>query len=389
MEGPGLDHELLDQLAGVLEIDAGLRVLLDALPDVIVVVDENGLIVLASQPILRLAGYQPTELVGEPIEILVPVARREGHVRVRGGFEADARSRPMGSQQDIMLRHRDGSEIAVDISLSPIRSAGRQFVVAAVRGASQRRAAEQAVRRALEHEQEAAARLREVAEIKNAFIRAISHELRTPLTVVRGLAETLEDRASQLSPTQIELLATRLARNAQRLDGLLGDLLDIDRLTRGTIVADRQVIDLANLCREVIARSATGGRRVVAELPERLPAAVDPAQVERILENLLTNAVKYSPPDTPIIVRAGLDAGSGGLLLTVDDEGSGVPAHLQEAIFEPFFRVDDASPAPGTGVGLSLVAEFARLHGGRAWVEDRAGGGSSFRVLLPAGTRVD
>jgi PAS domain S-box-containing protein len=383
MPPPAAESELLDQLAGVLELDAGLRVLLDALPDAIVVVDDEGRIVFAGQPIQDLAGYPPSELLGRPVEFLVPPELRESHVRTRLEFARAPTSRPMGAHQDIVLRHRDGTEVAVDISLSPIEAGGRRFVVAAVRGAGERRAAEQAVRRALHHEQEAAARLRNADEVKNSFLRAISHELRTPLTVVTGIAETLAARAGLLSAAKIGMLSRRLARNAERLDTLLADLLDVDRLSRGTLMANRQRTDVADLARRVVARTSEGNRPLVAAVPAHLYAEVDPALVERILENLLSNAVKYSAAGSPVTVRSILDLDAGGLLLVVDDEGEGVPEDIRESIFEPFFRGDDSSPAPGTGVGLSLVAEFAQLHGGRAWVEDREGGGASFRVLLP------
>jgi PAS domain S-box-containing protein len=383
MTTPAVERGPRDQFTGALEADPVIRALLDAVPDTVVVVDETGRILFAAEGIRELSGYRPEELTGLPIELLVPPRHRAAHASLRERFEQGPDTRPMGAQQDTTLRHRDGGEVAVDISLSPLDGRGRRFVVAAIRAADERRAAEQAIYRALRHEQEAAARLREAAEMKNAFIRAISHELRTPLTVVQGLAETLEARAGDFSTRQIELLAARLARNAERLDGLLADLLDVDRLTRGTVVAERQLVDVAAVARRVVERSARGDRPVALEVPDSLPAEVDPAQVERILDHLLHNAIKYSPPGTPVTVRATLDVEAGGLLLVVEDEGAGVPEALREAIFEAFYRVDDSSPAPGTGVGLSLVAEFARLHGGRAWVEDREGPGCSFKVLLP------
>jgi two-component system, OmpR family, sensor histidine kinase MtrB len=109
---------------------------------------------------------------------------------------------------------------------------------------------------------------------------------------------------------------------------------------------------------------------------------VDGAKVERILENLLHNALRYTPSDTPIWIRLGRS--DGGAVITVEDEGPGVPDELKVAMFESFRQGPNRSAhSPGTGIGLSLVARFAELHGGRAWVEDRPGGGARFRVLLP------
>jgi two-component system, NtrC family, sensor histidine kinase GlrK len=109
---------------------------------------------------------------------------------------------------------------------------------------------------------------------------------------------------------------------------------------------------------------------------------VDPAHVERVVENLIMNAVKHTPAGTRIRVRT--ENGQGAITLIVEDEGPGVPIELRDAIFEPFTQGETPSHAPGTGIGLSLVAKFARLNGGQAWVEERPGGGSSFRVVFPA-----
>jgi signal transduction histidine kinase len=109
---------------------------------------------------------------------------------------------------------------------------------------------------------------------------------------------------------------------------------------------------------------------------------VDPAKVERIVENLLANAARHTPPDTPVWVRVARQ--DQGVLIAVEDAGGGVPPQLRATLFEPFRQGPEVpTHAPGVGIGLTLVARFAELHGGRAWVEERPGGGSSFRVLLP------
>ena len=240
---------------------------------------------------------------------------------------------------------------------------------------SERRASE-----AFEREKDVSRRLAALDEMKNTFLQAVSHELRTPLTVILGGALTLERTVGSLSEQEVRDLARRTAANARKLDRLLGDLLDLDRLQQGILLAHIQPTELGALVRGVIEESealSTGRIRLDAE---RVVAEVDGAKVERIVENLMTNAMKHTRPDASILIR--VRPRDGGVMIAVEDDGPGVPERMKEAVFEPFRRGQDPR-TPGTGIGLALVSKFAELHGGRAWVQDRAGGGASFRVWLP------
>jgi signal transduction histidine kinase len=177
-------------------------------------------------------------------------------------------------------------------------------------------------------------------------------------------------------------LLQRIASNARKLERLLGDLLDLDRLQRGIITPQRRRTDVGALVGEAVREFEQFGGREVLFGSDELMADVDPPKVERIVENLLSNAARHTAPESRIWAR--VDRRDDGILLVVEDEGGGVPDQLKDAIFEPFRQgPGPASASPGVGVGLSLVARFAELHGGRAWVEDRPGGGASFKVLLP------
>ncbi|HEX9767107.1 MAG TPA: sensor histidine kinase, partial [Nitriliruptorales bacterium] len=152
------------------------------------------------------------------------------------------------------------------------------------------------------------------------------------------------------------------------------------RLSRGTFEPNRRPVDLVALTREVVELVRTEDRTI--HLPDTsVTANVDPALVARVIENLLANAAKYTPAGTPIWVDA--QRHDGGALLIVEDAGPGIPPESRAAVFEPFHRLDPDHPSPGAGLGLTLVAEFARLHGGLAGVGDRGGGGTRFEVWLP------
>jgi PAS domain S-box-containing protein len=240
------------------------------------------------------------------------------------------------------------------------------------------------VRRALEREREVAQELRALDEMKNTFLNAVSHELRTPLAAIVGIGLTLEHKADSLAARDRTDLYTRLVANARKLDRLLNDLLDLDRLTHGIVAPKRRPTDVAALAARIADDWALLSGRRPQVVAEPVTVSLDPAKVERIVENLLANAARHTPPDTPVWVRVQRPPSGDGVLVAVEDAGAGIPAELRDSVFEPFRQGPDTpTHAPGVGIGLTLVARFAELHGGRAWVEERPGGGSSFRVLIP------
>jgi signal transduction histidine kinase len=250
--------------------------------------------------------------------------------------------------------------------------------------------AERRLREALAREHAVAEELRELDRLKGTFLQAVSHDLRTPLASILGIGLTVRRGLDVLPAVDVADLLDRLVANARKLDRIVADLLDLDRLTDGTLHPRRRPTEAAALVHRVAdGLDILGDREVeIDAVPVTVP--LDTAKVERIVENLLTNAAKHTPAGTKIWVRVrpagGGEPGSDGLLLVVEDAGPGVPPELRDAIFSPFTQGPSASEhAPGSGVGLSLVARFAELHGGRAWVEDRPGGGASFHVILPAG----
>ncbi|HET6751484.1 MAG TPA: ATP-binding protein [Actinomycetes bacterium] len=321
------------------------------------------------------AECERTNQTGEPFVAEYRMCTRAGEVRwVR--------------DEAVLVRGGDGRPlfwqgILTDVSATHLTAARLAEALDREQEAAHRLAA------ALERERAAAEHLRAVDEMKTTFLQAVSHDLRTPLTTVLGISLTLERRAAGLPADDVADLLRRLSTSARKLDGLLADLLDLDRLARGTLSPRRQVVDVGGLTRRVVDDAGVAAEHTVVVDAPPVAIAVDAPKVERIVENLVVNAARHTAAGTTIWVCVQPQP-DGGVLLLVEDEGPGVPAELREQIFQPFRKGRNvADYAPGSGIGLALVARFATLHGGRAWVEDRPGGGASFRVLLPQGQLPD
>ncbi len=364
------------------ESEERFRVMFEGAAVGVALVDTEGRITDSNPALQEMLGYEADELRGRTIPDFTHEDDVPTNLALFGELITGARDH---YQLEKRYRRKDGRLFWGQLTASVVRdgSGVPRLGIGMVENIETRKRAEEALRQAYAQEREAADRLRALDEVKSGILTAVSHELRTPLAAVLGYALTLHERGTSLPEEVAEEFAERLVVKAKKLDRLLSDLLDLDRLVRGVIEPRRRRTNLAALVRRVADELDVGEHAVRIEA-EEATVAVDPAKVERIVENLIANAAKYAPFGSLILVR--VRPHRDGALISVDDAGPGIPPEEKDLIFEPFQR-GRSSPdhAPGTGVGLSLVAQFADLHGGRVWVEDREGGGSSFRVYLPSG----
>lgn len=221
-------------------------------------------------------------------------------------------------------------------------------------------------------------------EHREDVLRVITHDLRAPLSVIVGRARLLAHAfAGQASHELERRSADAIVTCGRTMSAMLDELLESVQLDAGEIRLDRRELSVAAFVTELIDRVAgEDAPRVVVRVPDGLPAvSADPARLERVLCNLLTNALKYSPPDAPITVSAELDGAE--LVVSVADRGAGIAAEDLPHVFERFWRANSAREREGLGLGLFITKRLVEAHGGRIWVESRLGEGSIFRFTLP------
>jgi PAS domain S-box-containing protein len=366
---------ILRDITGRKKAEQKFRGLLESAPDAMVIVNRAGSIVFANAQTERVFGYDRAELLGKPVEVLIPERLHGRHAGHRQDYASNPKVRSMGSGLDLLGRRKDGSEFPVEISLSPIETEDGVLISSAIRDVTERRRVEQEVR-ALNQELE-------------SFSYSVSHDLRAPLRAMDGFARILvEDYRDRLDEEGKRLLG-EVVGGAGRMGELIDDLLEFSRMGRASIKSE--LLDLKDMARSVLGKilAEQPARRVDARLHDLPPAWGDRTLLRQVLINLLENAVKYSSPKDPAIVEVGGSEGETENTYWIRDNGVGFEMEYAHKLFRVFQRLHSVEEFRGTGVGLALVQRIVHRHGGRVRAEGAVGQGATFTFTLPKGERND
>ncbi|GHN00299.1 hypothetical protein WSM22_17880 [Cytophagales bacterium WSM2-2] len=400
------------------------REIFQSMSEGIIIVDEQGGIVIANPMAEQLFLYHQNELNGKPLESLLPERLRKGHVSFRRAFNDNPNPRRMGFGRDLVAVRKDGTEFAVEISLSYTKMSGKLLVMAFISDISQRKKTEEALSKSEEQlityaaelekkvemrtealnntvikleqevierkkaEEEARKALegeRELNELKSKFVSIASHEFRTPLSTVLSSASLIQQYKDKGDLEKVNKHVSRIKSSVNHLTVILNDFLSLGKLEEGKVEVNNEPItvnDFFNEIAEEVNATLREGQRITVKCSSDIKEInSDPRILRNIMFNLISNASKYSDVNKNILLVC--ESNDDTVNFSVQDEGIGIAPEDQKHLFERFFRASNSGNIQGTGLGLNIVKRYVDLLDGRITFESEFGKGSKFTISIP------
>jgi len=365
------------------QAETRFRQVVDSAPNAMILVNKTGHITLVNQQAIALFGYGREEMLGQRIEMLLPVAIQSFHGALRDSFFANPQTRFMGVGRDLAARRKDGSEFPVEIGLNPIQTEDGMVALASIVDITTRRQNEE-----LRSKKEAA----EAAyKAKGDLLAIASHDLKNPLAAIAGLAEIMLEmkKAEPAASGQDLEFLQNIYDASKHMSEVVKGILENEGIEQQALTFDAQSVDLSALCTELFrfneAQAQQKNIRLLSNIESGIEVSGNKTRLREALENYVSNAIKYSPLGKTVEVRLIVLPERNMVEFGVKDEGPGLTEDDQTKVFGKFKKLS-AKPTGGessTGLGLSIVKTIIELHKGTVGCESRAGDGAYFWARLP------
>lgn len=362
--------------ADLSQLEARFRLFVDAAPNALVVVNDEGRIAFVSQQTERLFGYGRKELIGQPVGLLIPERFRAGHDAFRQAFRRNPEARVMGAGRDLCGRCKDGTEVPVEIALNAIATPTGTLVLASLFDIRKRK-------RALAQLEKKQSELQRSNQDLEQFAYVASHDLQEPLRAISGFVEILEKRYVQQLDARAKEYIGHVVDGCNRMRALIDDLLAFSRIGRieGKVRTANCEASLAAAMANLSSSIAESGAQITkGALPV---VGVEPSHITMLFQNLIGNALKFRQPSQAPQIHVEARTEQGRARFSVADNGIGIAPEHFERIFRVFQRLHTRNEYPGTGIGLAICKRIVEHNGGTISLESSPGAGTTFHFDLP------
>ena len=409
-----------------------LKSIIDTAIDGIVTIDQNGIIEKINPAAARLFGYEIAELTGEKINRLMPPQHAMHHDGYISNYLETGKAKIIGIGREVEGKKKDGTTFPIRLAVSEINLGNKKIFTGIIHDLSEVKIAEKAllklneelenivedrtkeleevinkllhINERLEHEiserkqaeialrksqgelKNALEKEKELGELKSRFVSMASHEFRTPLSTILSSAALIKRYTSEETQSKREKHIRRIKSTVSNLTGILNDFLSLSKIDEGIITAQKDSFYISDLCHEIIDEVQglllEGQKIFYQDTTNHKPIFTDERILKNILYNLVTNAIKYSPPHKSIHMIGGFE--NNRFSIAVKDEGMGIPLNEQKHLFSRFFRASNAMNIQGTGLGLNIVKSYVDLLNGEISFVSQENKGTTFTIYLPS-----
>jgi len=394
--------------SGKMDSKQGIDAIFKFATEGIILANSKSEIIHVNTSAEKLFGYNPGELIGHKIEILIPSRLKEKHIKHRDGFHHNPHARSMGAGLDLFGAKKDGSEFPLEISLSPYETEEGRFVVAFIVDVTLRKEAEDKLknysidlekqvgnrtlilREAINELEKTKAELnealekeKELNELKTRFVSMASHEFRTPLATIMSSLSLVKAYGDKGEHEKQNKHIQKIKNSIGDLTDILNDFLSVSKLEEGKVEFVLQNLNIKEFIEKIIAELSAlckENQSIVYKHKGDEFFQLDPKLMKHVLFNLISNAVKFSPENVAIEIESNIS--NNQLIIEVKDKGIGISKEDQKHLFERFFRARNASNIQGTGLGLNIVSSYVEMMNGIVTVESEENNGSVFKLCL-------